>query len=92
MSNRIITHNISQNRFETHVGEEVAHIDYIRKNNVMALVHTFVPHAHRNNGIGFALVRFALEYAKHEQLKIIPGCSSVQLFMERHPAYDELIA
>jgi len=30
----------------------------------MALIHTFVPEEDRNQGIRFALAKFALEYAK----------------------------
>jgi len=86
-----ITNNKDRSRFETLVNGEFAVLDYIYLNNTLALVHTFVPPKDRDQGIAFALVEFALEYAKEHHLKIIAGCSSVVLFIKQHPEYTALL-
>ena len=86
-----ITHNSKQSRFETAVDDDFAILDYELYPGVMALVHTFVPHEHRHQGIAFRLVHFALEYAKANKLKVFPGCSSVVVYLKRHPEYDDLV-
>jgi predicted GNAT family acetyltransferase len=88
----LITNNKNRNRFEAEVNGEFAYLDYEFYGDVMALVHTFVPPKERNQGIAFALVKFALEYAKAGHLKVFAGCSSVSIFIEQHPEYEELLA
>ncbi|MBX2924048.1 MAG: N-acetyltransferase [Chitinophagaceae bacterium] len=43
-------------------------------------------------GIGSALAKHVLEYAKAKQLKIIVYCPFIQMYMRRHPEYNELLA
>jgi predicted GNAT family acetyltransferase len=90
--NFVITHNTERSRFETEVNGEFAILDYEFYNDILALVHTFVPPKERHNGIAFALVKFALEYAKARNLKVIAGCSSVVIYIEQHPEYESLLA
>jgi hypothetical protein len=33
-----------------------------------------------------------LAYAREQGYKIIPSCSFVRAYMERHPEYDDLLA
>ncbi|MEP7233682.1 MAG: GNAT family N-acetyltransferase [Ignavibacteriota bacterium] len=83
--------NRQNNRFEIPVGGELAHLDYEYYEGGISLTHTYVPPKERHQGIAFALVKFALEYAKAENLKVIPGCSSVMRYLEEHPEYAELV-
>jgi predicted GNAT family acetyltransferase len=87
----IIVDNIERSRFETEINGEFAFLDYEFYNGAMALVHTFVPPKYRHKGIAFAIIKFALEYAKREQLKIIAGCSSVTIYIEQYPEYAMLL-
>ena len=86
-----ISHNAVRSRFETEINGEYAFLDYVFYQGAMALVHTFVPPKHRRKGVAFAIIKFALDYAKHEHLKIIPGCESVALYLELHPEYEALV-
>ncbi len=86
-----ILNNTERKRFETDLGEEFAFLDYEQFENTIALTHTFVPHTFRHQGIAFALVRFALEYARATHLQVIIGCSTVTIFMETHPEYQQLL-
>jgi predicted GNAT family acetyltransferase len=87
----VIVNNTERSRFETPVNGKFAFLDYEFYNGTLALVHTFVPPKERHQGIAFALVKFALEYAKANHLKVIAGCSSVVIFIEQHPEYESLL-
>lgn len=86
-----ITNNTKRNRFETEINADLAYLDYEYYEDVIALVHTFVPPKDRNKGIAFALVKFALEFAKAHHLKVIAGCSTVAIYFEQHPEYETLL-
>jgi len=87
----IITNNKERNRFETEVNGDLAFLDYEFYQGALALVHTYVPPRQRHQGFAFALVKFALEFARSENLKVIAGCSSVVIFVEQHSAYESLL-
>jgi hypothetical protein len=87
----VITDNSSQSRFETEINGELAYLEYRHHNDNIVLVHTFVPESGRNHGVGFALAKFALEYAKDHKLKVIVYCPTVKKFLELHPEYEKLI-
>jgi predicted GNAT family acetyltransferase len=87
----LIINNTKRNRFETEINGKFAYLDYEFFNGVMNLFHTFVPPKDRHQGIAFALVEFALEYAKSEHLKVIAGCPTVSIYIEQHPEYETLL-
>ena len=86
-----IVHNKTLHRFQAELNGEHAILEYMHRHGALALVHTYVPPEYRNRGIAFALVHQALEYAKAEHLKVIPVCSTVGLYIEEHPEYNELV-
>ena len=47
--------------------------------------HTFVPDELRGKGIASILAKAAFSYAKDHQLKVIPSCSYIATYMQRHP-------
>ncbi len=57
----------------------------------MVLMHTLVPAALRGTGAGSAIVKYALEYARANQLKIIVYCHFVTKYMQSHPEYNDLL-
>lgn len=46
---------------------------------------TYVPPALRGKKIAEQLVKAAFDYAREHRYRIIPGCSYVKLYMDRHP-------
>ena len=64
--------------------------DYRIEGGVMILPHTEVPEALQGQGIAGKLVKTALESARRQGLKVIPSCSYVDVYMRRHPEYDDL--
>lgn len=89
MDNEIV-HNQGKSRFELPIEGHLAHIDYVRGDGVLDLNHTLVPKSLEGRGIGSLLVRFALDYAAANELKVIPTCPFVKAFIDRHPTYQPL--
>ncbi len=86
-----IRHEVSTSRFETGSGEATSLIEYVRAGGRVTFVHTFVPPTLRGQGIAEQLVRFALAWARSEKLKVVPQCSYMAKFIERHPEFADLL-
>jgi len=48
------------------------------------MYHTYVPPLLRNRGIAAELVKFALDYAKQHNLRVIPTCPYVADYISTH--------
>ena len=81
-----IVHNSEDNRFEIHSegGGEPAVLEYTIVGKHIDMHHTYVPQALRGQGIAAELVEAALVFAKHQGLEVIPSCSYVAKYLERH--------
>ncbi len=90
MQNSIIN-NIKLSRFETKINGEFAYVDYRFYKDDIALMHTFVPEVGRGKGISSALAKFALEYVKEQNLKLIVYCPIIAKYIKLHPEYEALI-
>jgi predicted GNAT family acetyltransferase len=53
----------------------------------MLFLHMGVPPALEGRGIGSALVRAGLSYAREQGYHIVPLCSFVAAYLRRHPEY-----
>ncbi|HEY1108965.1 MAG TPA: GNAT family N-acetyltransferase, partial [Opitutaceae bacterium] len=87
-----VRNNLSESRFEALVDGHLSVVDYARQGDTLVLPHTFVPPALRGRGIAEKLVRTALDYARTEKLKVVPSCSYVALYIERHPDFKSLLS
>ncbi len=86
--------NKQKRRFEMMLGEgKTAFIQYAeRGEGVLALTHTEVPEEFEGKGIGGRLVKGTLEIVQNENLKIVPVCRFVAVYLQRHPEYQSLTA
>jgi predicted GNAT family acetyltransferase len=66
--------------------------DYVRRDGEMIMTHTFVPPELRGRGIAEKLVRAALEHARDEKVRVVPACSYVGTYIQRHPEFQALVA
>jgi len=80
-----VRHNIVAQRFEATVAGKLCRADYRRSGNELQMIHTEVPVEARGRGIAGELVRAALAYAEQERLEVVPLCSYVRSFLQRHP-------
>ncbi|EIM01623.1 acetyltransferase [Rhodanobacter thiooxydans] len=86
-----IQHDRLAHRFETHVDGELCLLDYTLAADVMTITRTEVPAVVGGRGIAAALVQEALAAARAEGWKVVPACSYAAAWMQRHPAYHDLL-
>ncbi len=72
-------------------GEEAVCEYYFKDHQTMVFPHTFVPPAHRGKGIATKLIKAALEFARTNHFTVIPLCSAVIVYIQRHPEYQSLL-
>ncbi|MCP5229449.1 phosphoenolpyruvate--protein phosphotransferase [Accumulibacter sp.] len=86
-----VAHDVARQRFESQVGDgRPASVSYLFEGDRVILNRTFVPDELRGHGIAAELVRFALNEARQRHWKIVPRCSYVASFIERHPEFADL--
>ena len=61
------------------------------RNNKLDLDHTYTHPALRGKGLAALVVKAALEFAKGNNLKVVPTCSYVQSFIAKNDEYKELV-
>jgi predicted GNAT family acetyltransferase len=86
-----VVHNVAAGRFEAKLDGDVARADYRMVGDTMRIVHTEVPPAHEGKGIAAKLVRAALDYARANNLTVVPACSYVRSYMARHVETHDLL-
>lgn len=87
-----VQHNAAGHRYEATVDGHLSVCEYQLAGERMIFTHTFVPPALRGRGIAEQLVRPALADARAAGRKVVPACSYVAVFIQRHPEYQDLVA
>jgi uncharacterized protein len=85
-----ITHE--PNRFVLHAEGHTAHLDYELSGQVMTITHTSVPEALGGRGIAAQLTKAAFDYARKAKFKIIPACSYVAAWVQKHAGEQDMLA
>lgn len=80
-------HNAAERRFEIETDGILSVVDYELADGRIRLTHTYVPPELRGRGLAERLVRAALLHARTAGLKVVPVCSYVAVFIERHPEF-----
>jgi predicted GNAT family acetyltransferase len=91
MTTPAITHDADRSRFtaDTPFGE--AALEYMRDRKRIIFTHTGVPPEAEGQGIGAALARAGLDFARSEGLVVRPMCPFVASYVQRHPEYQDLV-
>jgi predicted GNAT family acetyltransferase len=87
-----VTHNSTANQFEIDTDAGLALLRYALRGNQLDLIHTEVPSELEGQGYGAALVRAALDFARNQELKVIPSCPFVRSYLQRHREDADLVA
>ena len=88
----LVTHIKNANRFEVLLENgQTAYLNYNEFENSLNLSHTYVPQSFERKGIAATIVKFALDYARKNNLYIIPSCPYVAAYIERHPEHRNLV-
>lgn len=88
----VIQHLADQGRFEATVEGLRCEVDYQLVDSVMHITHTGVPRPLEGRGLAAALVSHALGWARAQGLRVQPVCSYVQVYIRRHPEWQDLLA
>jgi uncharacterized protein len=91
MNNISVTNNTQQQQFEVNIDDHLAVLVYRLHQNDIAFMHTQVPAELENKGIASALAKFAFEWAKEHNKKVMVYCSFAASYLKKHPEYDSLV-
>ncbi|HEY9175495.1 MAG TPA: GNAT family N-acetyltransferase [Verrucomicrobiae bacterium] len=87
-----VVHNVSLRRFEDQTSDAPwSFLSYAFEGDCVVFDHTFVPDGLRGRGIAAKLARAALEEARQRGWRVIPRCSYVAAFINRHPEFAGLL-
>ncbi len=73
-------------------GNVIAEMTYVKNDdNCIIIDHTGVNNTYRGQNFGKKLVEEAVNYARNENLKIIPVCSYAKAIMSRNHNYRDVL-
>lgn len=80
------------NRYEARVdGELAGFLEYQVDGDVVTMPHTEVDPRFEGQGVGSTLVASALDSVRGVGGRVVPTCSFVASYIERHPEYQDLV-
>ena len=71
-------------------GKPVGLAEYVDRNGRRIFPHTEVDPAFRGRGLATTLVAEALRATREAGLRIVPECSMVADYVDKHPEYDDI--
>jgi predicted GNAT family acetyltransferase len=86
-----VVNNSGESRFEANVDGHESVLEYRESNGEIVFLHTEVAPELEGRGVGSRLARAGLEHAKANGLGVVPRCSFVAKYIERHPEYGVLV-
>ncbi|NWF64799.1 MAG: N-acetyltransferase [Chloroflexi bacterium] len=78
-----VIQNLAESRFEIHLGDAIAVLDYQEQGDDIVMLHVGVPLEFRGQGIAALITQAGLDYAKQKSLRVIPLCSYVAAYLRR---------
>jgi uncharacterized protein len=87
-----VKHNDEAQEFALTVDGQLARIVYHRAPGIISLDHTLVPPPIEGRGVAAKLTKAALDFARAEQLRVVPACSYVAAYIRKNPEYQDLLA
>lgn len=85
--------NEDRKRFELQVGDITAFVDYIiNKKGEIYLTHTEVPKEAEGRGLAKELLENVFEDIEKRELKLVPICPFVKVYLHRNPEWKRLLA
>lgn len=88
-----LIHNEERHRYEFRLDGGVAYVEYEpAADGLYRLTHTIVPPQFEGQGIGRELVEATLEALRERGARIIPQCSFIIRYIQRHPEWESLLA
>ena len=87
-----ISHRPADRRFVlTDRGADLAHLEYVVRDGVWFITHTFTEPAARGRGLAAQVTRAALDAARAEHVKVRPVCPFVVDYVAAHPEFADVV-
>lgn len=83
--------NRAEQEFTLTVDGLTAVAAYQREGDLIVFTHTVVPPEIEGRGVGSTLIRGALDSARDQGLRVVAQCPFVKAYIDRHPAYRDLL-
>lgn len=84
--------NTAEQRFELQTPEGTAFIAYRQEGDKVFLIHTEVPEGMEGRGIGAVIAEKTFRYLEEHELRMVPYCPFILVYLKRHPAWKRLLA
>lgn len=72
--------------------EPASVLDYQLSGDRIVFTHTGVPPAYQGQGLAARLAEAGLHWARAQGLQVVPACSYIRSYIQRHPEWQNLIA
>lgn len=82
----------AQKFYSTNEGKESYVLYRMKDKNTIDIFRTYVPPEQRHKGLAGKIVKAVLEYAKENNLRVIPTCSYTDYFIDQNKEYKKLLA
>ncbi len=87
-----VKHDEERHRFVAETSGACAYLEYAEEGDArLVFRHTYVPKALRGEGIGGQIVAAGLRYARDHGRKVVAACPFVRTFVDRNPAYADVL-
>ena len=92
LNDATVTHNEEAHRFEAGTGGLRAFIAYSRFPGRVVYTHTEVPQPLEGQGVAAKLAHVALDFARVNDLRVVPLCPYLSSLIGKHPEYQDLVS
>ncbi|MCC8036089.1 MAG: N-acetyltransferase [Rikenellaceae bacterium] len=72
-------------------GREVGEASYYLSPGRITITHVGVDYEHRGSGLATKLVMAAVDYARENELSVVPICSYARTVFKRHPEIRDVL-
>ena len=84
--------NKEKSRFETKIDGHDAFIEYSVQPGILSLDHTEVDKALAGQGVASEMTEKVLMEIELRGLKVIPACSYIEKYINKHPEWKSILA
>ncbi len=88
-----LKNNTHRHRFESETDGKLSIVEYQSVDDeTLALTHTEVDPSLEGQGVGSKLVESVLQYIEQNNLKIVPLCPFITVYLKRHPDWNRVVS